>query len=189
MDLQHIQSKIFEIRGYKVMLDFDLAEMYQVETRVLNQSVKRNIERFPNDFMFQLTLQEWENISSQFVTTSRLKRPKSALPFAFTEHGVTMLSGILKSDIAIQVNIHIVRAFVAMRQIVLNRPLITVENLAKEIKELREYVEEIITDTNEINEDTRIQIEIINEAIAELQISYKAVNKPRHKVGFIKPTK
>ena len=86
--LQVIQSKIYEIRGQKVMLDFDLAEMYQVETRVLNQAVKRNIERFPKDFMFQLTLEEWESISSQFVMTSRMKRPKSAMPLAFTEHGV-----------------------------------------------------------------------------------------------------
>lgn len=80
--LQVIQSKIYEIRGQKVMLDFDLAEMYQVETRVLNQAVKRNIERFPKDFMFQLTLEEWDSISSQFVMTSRMKRPKSAMPLA-----------------------------------------------------------------------------------------------------------
>ena len=91
MDLQIIQDKIHEIRGQKVMLDFDLAEMYQVETRVLNQAVKRNAERFPEDFMFQLSITEWENMSSQFVMTSRNKRPKSALPLAFTEHGVVML--------------------------------------------------------------------------------------------------
>lgn len=86
-----IQSKIYEIRGQKVMLDFDLAEMYQVETRVLNQSVKRNIQRFPEDFMFQMTSEEWSDMSSQFVMTSRLKRPKTALPLAFTEHSVVML--------------------------------------------------------------------------------------------------
>ena len=85
MDLQIIQDKIHEIRGQKVMLDFDLAEMYQVETRVLNQAVKRNAERFPEDFMFQLSITEWENMSSQIVMTSRNKRPKSALPLAFTE--------------------------------------------------------------------------------------------------------
>ena len=86
-----IQSKIYEIRGQKVMLDFDLAEMYQVETRVLNQSVKRNIQRFPEDFMFQMTSEEWSDMSSQIVMTSRLKRPKTALPLAFTEHSVVML--------------------------------------------------------------------------------------------------
>lgn len=83
-ELQLIQSKIYEIRGQKVMLDFHLAELYQVETRVLNQSVKRNIDRFPKDFMFQLSKDEWEGISSQFVMTSRSKRPKTALPLAFT---------------------------------------------------------------------------------------------------------
>lgn len=82
------------------MLDFDLTEMYQVETCVLNQAVKRNIERFPKDFMFQLTLEEWNSMSSQIVMTSRLNRPKSALPLAFTEHGVVMLSSVLRSDIA-----------------------------------------------------------------------------------------
>ncbi len=90
MELQIIQNKIYEIRGQRVMLDFDLAGLYKVETRVLNQSVKRNIERFPEDFMFQLTEFEWQMMSSQFVTTSKSKRPISAIPYAFTEHGVTM---------------------------------------------------------------------------------------------------
>jgi hypothetical protein len=97
MQLQIIQSKIYEVRGHKVMLDFDLAELYEVETRVLNQAVKRNIDIFPADFMFQLTLKEWESMSSQIVMTYPVKRPKAALPLAFTEHGVTMLSNVLKS--------------------------------------------------------------------------------------------
>ena len=97
MKLQLIQKKIFEIREQKVMLDFDLAELYEVETRALNQAVKRNIDIFPSDFMFQLTKKEWKTMSSQIVMTSPLKRPKSALPLAFTEHGVTMLSNVLKS--------------------------------------------------------------------------------------------
>ena len=92
--LQEIQSKIYEIRGQRVMLDFDLATMYGVETRVLNQAVKRNIKRFPEDFMFQVSEIEWNVISSQFVMTSRAKRPKSALPLAFTEHGALMLSSV-----------------------------------------------------------------------------------------------
>ena len=98
------------------MLDFDLAELYQVETRILNQSVKRNINRFPDDFMFRLTESEWGFISSQFVMTSRAKRPKSALPLAFTEHGALMLSSVLRSDVAVETSIKITRAFVAMRQ-------------------------------------------------------------------------
>ena len=97
MQLQLIQKKIYELRGQKVMLDFDLAELYEVETRALNHAVKRNIDIFPSDFMFQLTKKEWKTMSSQIVMTSPLKRPKSALPLAFTEHGVTMLSNVLKS--------------------------------------------------------------------------------------------
>ncbi|HEY8657468.1 MAG TPA: ORF6N domain-containing protein [Hanamia sp.] len=104
--IQTIQNRIYEIRGERVMIDMDLASLYEVETRVLNQSVKRNIKRFPKDFMFQLTKTEFENIkyqietlkenmSSQIVMTSQSKRPKSALPYAFTEQGVAMLSGIL----------------------------------------------------------------------------------------------
>ena len=118
MQTQIIQQKIFEIRGQKVMLDFDLAELYEVETKVFNQAVKRNIESFPDDFMFRLTIDEWnlmrsqivtsynqktdnENInSSQSVTSSQKKRRKDLLPYAFTEHGVTMLASILKSQIA-----------------------------------------------------------------------------------------
>jgi len=102
------------------MLDFDLAEMYEVETRVLNQAVKRNIDRFPKDFMFQLNAKELENNSSQFVMSSRKHRGKVYLPFAFTEHGVTMLASILKSEKAIRMNIAIVKAFIALRRITLN---------------------------------------------------------------------
>ena len=98
-----IQNLIYEIRGQRVMLDFDLAKLYQVETRVLNQAVKRNIKRFPPDFMFQLTAEEVLNMSSQFVMTS--SRPTSTPPFAFTEQGAAMLSGVPKSDIAIKQNI------------------------------------------------------------------------------------
>ena len=119
MQLQVIQNKIYEIRGHKIMLDFDLAEMYEVETRVLNQAIKRNIESFPKDFMFQLTTKEWETMSSQIVMTYPVKRPKTAMPYVFTEHGVTMLASVLKSKKARQMNIAIVRAFVILRQFVL----------------------------------------------------------------------
>lgn len=116
MKVTTLQSKIYEIRNLKVMLDFDLAELYEIETRILNQAVKRNIKRFPNDFMFQLTTEEWENMSSQIVTTYSSTRPKKAIPYVFTEQGVAMLSGILNSDIAINVNIAIMRTFVMMRK-------------------------------------------------------------------------
>ena len=185
--LELIQSKIYEIRGQRVMLDFDLAELYQVETRVLNQAVKRNIDRFPEDFMFQVTAEEWVVISSQFVMTSRNKRPKSALPLAFTEHGVVMLSSVLRSDIAVQTSVLITRAFVAMRQIIANSPVIMSAQLQKEMKELKEYIEDVFADPNDINEDTRMQIELINQVLAELQVHKKLSNKTRRPIGFILP--
>ena len=116
MNLEIIQNKIYEIRGQKVMLDFDLAELYDVHTKVLNQAVKRNIKRFPIDFMFRLSYEEFEFIRSQFVTTSQFKRNNNATPYAFTEQGLAMLSGILNSEVAINVNISIMRAFVMLRQ-------------------------------------------------------------------------
>lgn len=183
-ELQLIQSKIYEIRGQKVMLDFDLAEMYEVETRVLNQAVKRNIERFPDDFMFQLTAEEWQKMSSQFVMTSRSKRPKTAMPLAFTEHGVVMLSSVLRSNIAIQTSILIVRAFVAIRQLIANPPVDRVGELEKQMKELEDYIEEVFTDYNDINEDTRMQLELINRTLAELQVRKKIEEKPRNPIGF-----
>ena len=185
--LELIQSKIYEIRGQMVMLDFDLAELYQVETRVLNQAVKRNIDRFPEDFMFQVTAEEWVVISSQFVMTSRNKRPKSALPLAFTEHGVVMLSSVLRSDIAVQTSVLITRAFVAMRQIIANSPVIMSAQLQKEMKELKEYIEDVFADPNDINEDTRMQIELINQVLAELQVHKKLSEKTRRPIGFILP--
>ena len=187
MELAIIQSRIYEVRGYKVMLDFDLAEIYQVETRVLNQAVKRNIERFPEDFMFQLTQKEWKSMSSQFVMTSGYKRPKSAVPLVFTEHGVVMLSSVLKSEIAVKASILVVRAFVAIRQLVLHPPADRVAELEKQMQELKKYVEDAFTDYNDINEDTRIQLELINESLAELQVKNKEMNKPRNPIGFTAP--
>ncbi len=118
MQLAHIQQKIYEVGGQKVMLDFDLAEMFEIETKRLKEQVRRNIERFPKDFMFTLTKSEWDALRSQIATLNggRGQYPKY-LPFAFTEHGVTMLASVLRSERAVQMNIAIVRAFVAMRQI------------------------------------------------------------------------
>lgn len=185
--LDLIQSKIYEIRGQRVMLDRDLAELYQVETRVLNQAVKRNAERFPPDFMFQLTAEEWTAMSSQIVMTSRNKRPKSALPLAFTEHGVVMLSSVLRSDIAVQTSILITRAFVAMRQIIATPPADRNFRLEKEVAELREYIEDVFADQNDINEDARMQLELINRTLAELQVQKKLSERPRRPIGFIRP--
>lgn len=126
MQLQNIQSKIYEIRGQKVMLDFDLAELYETETRTLKQAVRRNIDRFPSDFMFELTREEYNSLRSQFVILETGKGKYSKFnPFAFTEQGVAMLASILNSSIAIQVNIAIVRAFVLMRQYALTHKDLT----------------------------------------------------------------
>ena len=186
-ELTTIQSKIYEIRGQRVMLDFDLAALYQVTTSALNQAVKRNIERFPEEFMFRISEIEWKNMSSQFVMTSKNKRPKSALPLAFTEHGVVMLSSVLRSDIAVQTSVLITRAFVAMRQIIANSPVIMSAQLQKEMKELKEYIEDVFADQNDINEDTRMQIELINQVLAELQVHKKLSEKTRRPIGFILP--
>ena len=118
MELQPIQSKIYEIRGQRVMLDFDLAELYQVETRTLKQAVRRNIERFPSDFMFEITESEYnylKNSMTSQIVISNERGGRRYMPFAFTEQGVAMLSSVLRSETAIQVNIAIMRAFVAMR--------------------------------------------------------------------------
>lgn len=130
-----IQKKIYEIRGHKVMLDFDLAELYEVETRILNRAVKRNLKRFPADFMFRLTTVEWKMMSSQIGMTYPSKRPKVALPYVFTEHGVTMLASVLRSERAISMNIAIVRAFLALRQFAVNY-----KELSYQIKELQNTV-------------------------------------------------
>jgi len=181
--LSNIQRKIHEIRGYKVMLDFDLAESYGIETKVLKQAVKRNIKRFNGeDFMFELTRQEWNNLRSQFVTSSW--GGMRYLPLAFTELGVAMLSSVLKSDTAIEMNRNIMRAFVAVRQLILNPPIDRVSELQNEVRELKKYVENVFKDYNDINEDTRLQLELINESLAELQAKNKALNKPCNPIGF-----
>ena len=183
-----IQRKIYEVRGQRVMLDFDLAELYGIETKYLKRSVKNNIRRFPPDFMFQLTPDEWESLRFQIgiLETGRGKHTKY-LPYVFTEQGLAMLSGILNSDTAIQVNINIMRAFVAVRQLIANPPIDKVSLLQREVKELKEYMEEVFADQNDINEDTRIQIELINQTLAELQVQNKeSEKKPRPRIGFIR---
>lgn len=163
IDLLAIQHRIHEIRGYKVMLDFDLAEMYQVETRRLNESVKRNIKRFPADFMFQLTNKEFIDLMSQNATSSWGGIRK--LPFVFTEQGIAMLSGLLNSDTAIQVNITIMRAFVAIRQYALG------------YAELKQQLDNFMLETN-------MQFNEIYQALVELAEQKKQADKPRNPIGY-----
>jgi len=169
MQINTLQSKIHEIRDQKVMLDYDLAELYEIETRILNQSVKRNNKRFPIDFMFQLTEKEWLNMSSQIVTTSTSKRPKNALPYAFTEQGVAMLSGILNSDIAINVNIAIMRTFAIVR-----KSLIQNNEFTKKLEELESKYDKQFGDVYEA-----LNFLIKKDAVDETQ-------KKRKQIGFKK---
>ncbi|TGY02835.1 ORF6N domain-containing protein [Muribaculum sp. NM65_B17] len=187
-ELQLIQSKIYEVRGQKVMLDRDLAELYNVTTANLNKAVKRNIRRFPDDFMFQLTKAEFDELKTNLIFQNGTSNwgGTRKLPYAFTEQGLAMLSGLLNSDIAIKVNINIMRAFVAIRQMITdNSPLKRLSTLEKNFNELKQDLEKIFADYNDINEDTRAQIEAINTTLAELQAKPK--NTPRSPVGFIKP--
>jgi hypothetical protein len=137
-----VLSKIYLIRGKKVMVDKDLAEMYSVETKVLNQSVKRNIKRFPQDFMFQLTDSEFENWKSQIVTSNSVKMGMRKRPFVFTEQGVSMLSSVLKSDTAIEVNIQIIRIFTRIREVLLTHKdvMLKMEQLEKKLLKQNENV-------------------------------------------------
>ena len=187
MELPAIQNKIYEIRGYKVMLDFDLADSYGIETKRLKEQVRRNINRFRgDDFMFELTKNEVFELSrSQFASLNNSRGSNiKYLPFAFTELGVAMLSSVLNSDTAIEMNRNIMRAFVAVRQLVLNPPVDEVKELQSEVRALKEYIEDVFTDYNDINEDTRMQLELINESLAELQVKNKELNKPRKPIGF-----
>ena len=157
--IRSIQNRIYEIRGERVMLDFDLAALYGVPTKALNQAVKRNIKRFPNDFMFRLTLSEWEVMRSQIVTTSEMdgfmrsqnvtalqtKRNTKLTPYAFTEQGVAMLSGILNSDKAISMNIAIMRAFVEIRRILIHE-----SDLKTQLREIKEKLGEHDAQLNQI---------------------------------------
>ena len=176
--LTTIQNKILDIRGQKVILDRDIAIMYGVETKVLKQAVKRNIERFPIDFMFELDAEEFENWRSQFVISKSDKMGLRYRPYAFTELGVAMLSSVLRTPTAIQVNMSIMRAFVAMRQMVSEVIATPIIQLEQKIDKLAVYIEDILKDQNDINEDMQMQLNNISEVIAELQATQKITNKP-----------
>lgn len=145
MQLQVIQNLIYDIRGQKVMLDFDVAALYGTETRILKQAVKRNKERFPKDFMFRLNKKEWKELITKSDNLPDGVKFSPALPFAFTEHGVTMLASILKSRKAIQMNIAIVRAFIALKQFAINY-----NELAEQIKELKDTTDNHNVQLNQI---------------------------------------
>ena len=192
MELQQpIQSKIYEIRGQRVMLDFDLAELYQVETRALKQAVRRNIERFPKDFMFEITEPEYNylknSLTSQLVISNE-RGGRRYMPFAFTEQGVAMLSSVLRSRTAIQVNIAIMRAFVAMRNYITTTTTVTAElsEIRARLALLERADEDNAEAVNDLSEDMRKELDNIYEAIAALSVRIPEVKKPREPIGFKK---
>jgi len=184
--LDNIQDHIYVIRGYRVMFDFDLAKIYEVETKYLKRQVRRNIERFEgDDFMFEVTPEEI--LRCQNVTSSWGGSRYDA--FAFTEIGVAMLSGVLKSEVAVQANRKIMRAFVAYRHLAELPIAATYLDLRKQIEILKNEVNDILEDQNDINESTRAQLDAISTALAELQSSRSqiATLNNRRPIGFIQP--
>jgi hypothetical protein len=188
-DVEVIQHKIYEIRGVRVMLDFELAELYETTTSLLKRAVRRNIDRFPSDFMFELTNDEANNLLSngvyQFGTPQYNFSAYS--PFAFTEQGVAMLSSVLKSDTAVKVNISIIRAFVQIRQFILqNKEILqSIDELRQRVKQLEQSEEETLTSINDLSEDTRREMDDIYIALAEMANMKKVLDKP-NRIGFVK---
>jgi len=217
--LEPIKQKIYEIRGRRVMLDADLAELYKVETKNLKRAVRANIVRFPADFMFELTKEEYGTLRCQKCTlndgngalrcerftsnddggalrcknfTSNKRGGNRYLPFAFTREGIAMLSGLLRSEVAVQANISIMRAFFQMQEalLIVSNTQLQLEQIRAEIKQLRTDMNDSLADQNEINEMTRIQLDAISDALSELQnqgknpvalpeIGYAAIQKRR----------
>jgi len=171
MKLEIIQNKIYEMRGHRVMLDFDLAEIYQVETKNLKRAVKRNIDRFPADFMFELSENEWHFLRCNFGTSNHKQEKRGGIryrPFVFTEQGVAQLSSVLNSPFAIQMNISIIRAFVLLRQYALG------------YAELNQKLENFMLETN-------MQFNEVYQALMELAEHKKTLEQPRNPIGFNAP--
>ena len=211
-DIDVIKHRIYEVRGMRVMLDRDLAELYCVSTGRLNEAVKRNINRFPDDFLFRLNKNEWTFLKSQFAISknnanatdikdvgdndSGLKSQFAisnrggdrALPYAFTELGIAMLSSVLRSETAIQVNINIMRAFVMIRQTVAawQSTNLKVEQLEHKVDNLSARVDEILHEQNGNNMEIAVQIEAINDALDQLREKPSA---PRKRIGFKQDSK
>lgn len=170
-EIMQIKDLIYVIRGHRVMLDSDLAFLYEVETKVLNQAVKRNIERFPRDFMFQLTKEEYEVLRSQFVTSKskiETRGGRQYLPYVFTEQGVAMLSSVLKSKRAIQINIQIMRTFVQLRQWAIEN-----KDIAKHLTELEHYFIEHCKDNQNDIRKLYEAIELLMDRTKPIKIGFK----------------
>ena len=182
--LDNIQNCIFEFRGQRVMIDRDLADLYGVPTKVLNQAVKRNMRRFPEDFMFQLNDEEKQELVT-FCDRLGVLKHSGVNPKAFTQEGVAMLSGILNSEVAIETNIAIMRAFVSARKLIASMSVShQIKKLSTDIEFIKSEMEDTLEIQNDINESTRAQLDAISTALAELQAKPADV-KPRRRIGFI----
>ena len=194
-DIETIKNHIYEVRGMRVMIDRDLADLYDVTTGRLNEAVKRNIDRFPDDFMFRLNKQEWVALKSQIAISNNqgagLKSQIAisnrggdrSLPHAFTELGIAMLSSVLRSETAIQVNINIMRAFVAIRHAIgaWQGVNLKVEQLSHKVDNLNARVDEILHEQNENNMEMAVQISALNDALDQLR---EKPSTPRKRIGF-----
>lgn len=173
-----VQDKIYLVRGHSVMLDSDLAELYGVETRVLNQAVNRNPDRFPEDFMFQLTAVEWNSLISQIVISKKGRGGRRKIPYVFTEHGVLMLSSVLNSSRAIQINIRIMRVFNQIRTAIMGAT-----DIRLEIAEIKQTVETISKKQKGQDRNIELLFEYIDR-LQEKQNSSQATSKTKREIGF-----
>lgn len=178
----HIARHILSLRDQRVMLDSELAGLYGVETRVLVQAVKRNIERFPADFMFQLSSEEFTNLRSQFVTSGSGYGGRRYAPYAFTEHGVAMLSSVLNSPRAIAINIEIMRAFVQIRAFAA-----THQDLAQQLAQLQDKTESLAMQHDTFSRNTRNQLRQVFDTLRELMTPPEPLAPPKRAMGFITP--
>ena len=182
-NIEVIKHRIYEVRGQRVMLDRDLAELYNVETRALNQAVRRNIDRFPEDFMFVMTDDEMNAWKSQIVMSNSIRMGMRRPPVVFTELGIAMLSSVLRSETAIQVNINIMRAFVAIRHAIgaWQGVNLKVEQLSHKVDNLNARVDEILHEQNENNMEVAVQISALNDALDQLR---EKPTTTRKRIGF-----
>ena len=193
-ELEPIKRRIYEIRSRRVMLDSDLADLYKVETKYLKRTVRANMERFPSDFMFELTKEEYDSLRCKNCTLNGRGQHSKYLPFAFTREGVAMLAGLLRSEVAVQANISIMRAFFQMQEalVIVGNTQLQLEQIRAEIDKLRTDLNDTLADQNDINEQTQAQLDAITVALIELQkqgkkpiqmpeIGYKASQKRREK--------
>lgn len=178
--LVHVERRILRIRAQKVMLDADLAALYGVQTKVLVQAVKRNLDRFPDDFMFQLDTSEWETLRSQSVTSNTTRGGRRYAPYAFTEQGVAMLSSVLGSAQAIAVNIEIMRAFVRLREVIVSN-----KELAQRLDALENKAELMSLKHDTFEHNTRVQLKQVFDAIRELMTPPEPAKK--RPIGFVTP--